>query len=229
MDAASKRLDLLSLAVCWHPRVVALQLTSGDTMCPSASTAGMPDCWLCADLQLLSAWPLVKLWQWTCRKCGDLGFLGSVVVMGRPHLAILYCSDGSEPPVSSSLGADAPVTYRAASQHWLPTVQGPCCLCIPSHCLSPSLVTSCLQSGCQRVCSCCPNGMANDCLTPPQGALQLASRVQAHACRQGAALSGQVMTACNGLMHGFLMMGNHSLNAMIIDPSAIVPVQVRLQ
>ena len=36
------------------------------------------------------------------------------------------------------------------------------------------------------------------------------------------------MTACNGLMHGFLMMGNHSLNAMIIDPSAIVPAQVGL-
>ena len=80
----------------------------------------------------------------------------------------------------------------------------------------------------QHLCSCCSNGMVQDCLTRLCGALQLACHVQAHACRQGAALSGQVMTACNGLMHGFLMMGNHSLNAMIIDPSAIVPAQVRL-
>ena len=80
----------------------------------------------------------------------------------------------------------------------------------------------------QHLCSCCPDVLAQDCLTHLREALQLACRVQAHACQQGAALSGQVMTACNGLMHGFLMMGNHSLNAMIIDPSAIVPAQVRL-
>ena len=104
---------------------------------------------------------------------------------------------------------------------------------LPSLHSQPLLVTmSCDLLPCkwvQHICSCCPDGLANDCLSHLQGALQLASRVQAHACRQGAALSGQVMTACNGLMHGFLMMGSHSLNAMIIDPSAIVPAQVRLQ
>ena len=90
---------------------------------PSTSTASIPDCWLQLGKAVCSpaaygARPPAKLWFWTCRKCGDLGFLGSVVVMGRPHLAILYCSDGSEPPVSSSLaGADAAVSNKAASKH----------------------------------------------------------------------------------------------------------------